>query len=76
MMHLVRYFLLPLSLCVAIVLVAMTSGAESPYRLRIGDHAPDIELTRLDGGQLRLSSVNRQSLAVSFYSPYCEPCRG
>jgi thiol-disulfide isomerase/thioredoxin len=69
-----RYFLSILSFCVAIVMVA-TSAAESPYRLRIGDHAPDIELTRLEGGQLRLSGVNRQSLAVSFYSPYCEPCQ-
>lgn len=56
-------------------MVAMTSTAELPYRLRIGDHAPDIELTRLGGGQLRLSNVSRQSLAVTFYSPYCEPCR-
>jgi len=74
-MHLVRYFLLLLSLCGVIAMVAVTSAAESPYRLRIGDHAPDIELTRLEGGQLRLSNVNRQSLAVTFYSPYCEPCR-
>ena len=64
-----------LLLCMAVVMVTMTSVAESPYRLRIGDPAPDIELTRLEGGQLRLSDVNRKSLVVSFYSPYCEPCR-
>jgi len=59
----------------ALLMVTITSAAEPPYRLRIGDHAPDIEMVRLQGGQLRLSAVNRQALAVSFYSPYCEPCQ-
>jgi peroxiredoxin len=56
-------------------MLAITSAAESPYRLRIGEHAPDIEMARLEGGQLRLSALNRQALAVSFYSPYCQPCQ-
>lgn len=64
-----------LSLFWVFVLVAMTSASELSYRLRIGDRAPDIELTRLEGGQLRLSSLHRQALAVTFYSQYCEPCR-
>lgn len=64
-----------LSLFCALVLVAMASASEPAYRLRIGDRAPDIELTRLEGGQLRLSSLSRQALAVTFYSQYCEPCR-
>jgi len=74
-MRLVRYVLFLLTVSMTIVMVATTGAAEPPYRLRIGDHAPDIELTRLEGGQLRLSNVNRQSLVVTFYSPYCEPCR-
>jgi thiol-disulfide isomerase/thioredoxin len=49
--------------------------ADEPYRLRIGDRAPDIELTRLEGGHLRFSNLPRRALAVTFYSPYCEPCR-
>jgi len=61
---------------VSILLVVTTPCvADKPYRLRIGDQAPDIELTRLDGRQLRLSQLRRQALAVTFYSPYCEPCQ-
>ena len=61
---------------VSILLVVTTPCiADQPYRLRIGDQAPDIQLTRLDGGQLRLSQLRRQALAVTFYSPYCEPCQ-
>ncbi len=51
------------------------ADAQQPYRLRIGDKVADIELTRLGGGNLRLSQVQRQALAVTFFSPYCEPCR-
>ncbi len=73
--HPMRYPWPVLSPLCALVLVAMTSASEPLYRLRIGDRAPDIELTRLEGGQLRLSSLHRQALAVTFYSQYCEPCR-
>jgi hypothetical protein len=53
---------------VAIMLVVTAPCiADQPYRLRIGDQAPDIELTRLDGGHLRLAQLQRQALAVTFY---------
>ena len=58
-----------------LLLVTAPCIADQPYRLRIGDQAPDIELARLDGGHLRLSQLHRQALAVTFYSPYCEPCQ-
>ncbi len=47
----------------------------APYRLRIGDTMPDIELPRLDGSTLRLGTLRGKTVVVSFYSPYCEPCR-
>lgn len=58
-----------------LLVVTAPCVADQAYRLRIGDQAPDIELTRLDGGNLRLSQLDRQALAVTFYSPYCEPCQ-
>jgi thiol-disulfide isomerase/thioredoxin len=64
-----------LALFLALFIVTTTSAAESPYRLRIGDRSPDIELARLEGGRLRLSALHRRALAVTFYSPYCEPCQ-
>ena len=66
---------LKLQIFLVLFMVAVTSAAESPYRLRIGDHAPDIEMARLEGGKLRLSALNREALAVSFYSSYCAPCQ-
>jgi len=62
-------------LVLVLLLVTAPCMADQPYRLRIGDQAPDIELTRLDGEHLRLSQLHRQALAVTFYSPYCEPCQ-
>ena len=50
-----------------LLLVTAPCIADQPYRLRIGDQAPDIELTRLDGGHLRLAQLQRQALAVTFY---------
>jgi peroxiredoxin len=58
-----------------LLVVPTTCLADQPYRLRIGDQAPDIELARLGGGHLRFSQLQRQALAVTFYSPYCEPCQ-
>jgi len=58
-----------------LLVVTAPCVADQPYRLRIGEQAPDIELTRLDGGHLRLSQLKRTALAVTFYSPYCEPCQ-
>ena len=71
-------YLVPvLRLWLVSVLLVVTAPciADQPYRLRIGDQAPDIELARLDGGQWRLSQLQWQALAVTFYSPYCEPCQ-
>lgn len=60
---------------VALALAPARGAAKAPYRLRLGDAMPDLELPRLEGGRLRLGSLRGQVVAVSFYSPYCEPCR-
>lgn len=64
-----------LPVLLALLTITTMSAADLPYRLRIGDHAPDIEMARLEGGQLRLRTLQRRALAVSFYSKYCEPCQ-
>jgi len=75
MRHFMRMLWSVLPAFLVLFIVAVTGAAEPPYRLRIGDRAPDIEMARLEGGQLRLSALNREALAVSFYSPYCAPCQ-
>ena len=57
-----------------LVLAAATPAAAKGYRLRIGDAVPDLELPRLEGGRLRLAALRGSLVALSFYSPYCEPC--
>jgi thiol-disulfide isomerase/thioredoxin len=62
------------ALGVLCLLVTLPAGGV-PYRLRIGDTMPDVELPRLEGGALRLGTLRGQIVTLSFYSPYCEPCR-
>jgi cytochrome c biogenesis protein CcmG, thiol:disulfide interchange protein DsbE len=55
-------------------LLAAPPASAKDYRLRIGDAMPALELPRLEGGSLRLASLRGSLVALSFYSPYCEPC--
>jgi peroxiredoxin len=63
-----------LLLGLAAVLLAAPPAAAKDYRLRIGDAMPDLELPRLEGGRLRLATLRGGLVALTFYSPYCEPC--
>ena len=68
-----RARLLQLIGLIAALLAAPPASAKD-YRLRIGDAMPDLELPRLEGGRLRLASLRGGLVALTFYSPYCEPC--
>jgi cytochrome oxidase Cu insertion factor (SCO1/SenC/PrrC family) len=63
--------------CLAVVVAALaanTAYADRP-RLRIGDPLPDLELPRVGGGKLQLRTLRGQTVAISFFSVYCRPCR-
>jgi cytochrome oxidase Cu insertion factor (SCO1/SenC/PrrC family) len=64
-------------LCIALVVATLaTSVARADHpRLRIGDALPDLELSRAGGGRLQLRSLRGQTVAISFFSIYCRPCR-
>ena len=71
--------LLVLTLMVPILsLTAGCGGEEKPAAtvgVAPGDQAPDFDLARLDGGQLRLSALRGKAVIIDFWDTWCPPCR-
>lgn len=74
-----RPILLALALAVAttaaiLLLVGQRPGSDSTH-VAVGNHAPAIAGTTLDGGTFDLASLAGHPVLVNFWGPSCLPCR-
>lgn len=47
---------------------------DKPDRLKVGDPAPDFEITSIDGQKVKLSKLHGRHVLLAFWATWCEPC--
>ncbi len=76
-----RYSPLGLALLIVLVLLAIgitqrrPSGGNDQVGHLIGQPAPDVALSLLDGNTLRLADLRGSVVALNFWAAWCAPCK-
>jgi len=58
-----------------LALAAALAAPASAKELKVGDVAPDFELTLIDKTKVKLSDLRGQVIVLNFWATWCVPCR-